>query len=173
MWYMGEEFNVKENKGYKTLEGGMKAAQKNNLNLYDADGNVVYKKDKPVATLTDNVPEGALDVQPDGSVNTYDADGNPTGTATAVEVEAAANALLEEVDGVQAVRISGRVRRIFDGVLRLRKYPSWEAAAACGVTSFTEMKVTHLLEVDGKQMYRTANGYYISGEPEHVEYIEE
>lgn len=169
MWYMGEEFDVKENKEYKTLEGGMKAARKSNLNLYDADGNIVY----PAATLTDNVPDGALDVRPDGSMNTYDADGNLTGTATAEEVEAAANALLEEVDGVQAVRISGRVRRIFNGVLRLRKRPSWEAAAACGVTSFTEMKVTHLLKVDDKQMYRTANGYYISGEPELVEYIEE
>ena len=42
MWYIGNEFNKKENKTYKTLEGGLKAAKKQNLNLYDEKGKIVY-----------------------------------------------------------------------------------------------------------------------------------
>lgn len=37
--------------------------------------------------LTVNVPDGALDTNPDGSVNTYDEDGNVTGTVSAEEAE--------------------------------------------------------------------------------------
>ena len=37
--------------------------------------------------LTDDVPEGALDVNADGSVNTYDEHGNAIGTVSAEEVE--------------------------------------------------------------------------------------
>lgn len=37
--------------------------------------------------MTDNVPDGALDTNADGSVNAYDADGNVVGIASAEEVE--------------------------------------------------------------------------------------
>lgn len=37
--------------------------------------------------MTDNVPDGALDTNADGSVNTYDEDGNAVGTVSAKEVE--------------------------------------------------------------------------------------
>ena len=37
--------------------------------------------------LTDDVPEGALDSNADGSVNTYDEDGNVVGTLSSEEVE--------------------------------------------------------------------------------------
>lgn len=37
--------------------------------------------------LTDNVPEGALDTNSDGSVNTYDEDGNVTGTVSTEDGE--------------------------------------------------------------------------------------
>lgn len=50
--------------------------------------------------LTDNVPDGALDTNPDGSVNTYDEDGNVVGTVSAEEVkklqEQAGEALAEQ-----------------------------------------------------------------------------
>lgn len=41
------------------------------------------------AIATDNIPEGALEKNADGTVNTYDKDGNKVGTATAEEVAAA------------------------------------------------------------------------------------
>ena len=70
MFYMGKEFNKEENKEYKTLEGGLKAAQKNQMNLYDENGEIV-SENVPKVQLTDNVPEGALQENPDGTVNVY------------------------------------------------------------------------------------------------------
>lgn len=174
MWYMGEEFDRKKNREYKTLEGGLKQAQLKNLNLYDEKGALVHEGvKKAAATMTDDVPDGALDQTDDGSVKTYDENGNLTGTITAEEAEAAAKDLTETVDGVEAIRVSGKIRRVFKGKLRIRKRPSWGADAVCGVSLFTEKTITHVLDVDGKPMYRTIDGYYISGKPEHVEFVEE
>ena len=60
MWYMGIEFNVKNNKSYKTLEGGQKAAEREGLNLYDEGGNLVYegKKLGETAQKPAEAPEG-------------------------------------------------------------------------------------------------------------------
>lgn len=125
------------------------------------------------ATMTDEVPEGALDTDADGSVPTYDADGNQVGTATPEEIKAAEEAVTENIDGVPAVRIKGKVRRVFNGSIRIRKAPSWSNDAVRGATAFTEKIVTHVMEVDGKPMYKTLDGYFISGDPKLVEYIEE
>ena len=53
------------------------------------------------ATMTDKVPEGALDTDADGNVPTFDADGNQVGTATLEEIKAAEEAVTENIDGVQ------------------------------------------------------------------------
>lgn len=125
------------------------------------------------ATMTDKVPEGALDTDADGNVPTFDADGNQVGTATPEEIKAAEEAVTENIDGVPAVRIKGKIRRVFNGSIRIRKAPSWSNDAVRGATAFTERIVTHVMEVDGKPMYKTLDGYFISGDPKLVEYIEE
>ena len=125
------------------------------------------------ATMTDEVPEGALDTDADGSVPTYDADGNQVGTATPEELKAAEEAVTENIDSVPAVRIKGKIRRVFNGSIRIRKAPSWSNDAVRGAAAFTEKIVTHVMEVDGKPMYKTLDGYFISGDPKLVEYIEE
>lgn len=125
------------------------------------------------ATMTDTVPEGALDTDADGNVPTFDADGNQVGTATPEEIKAAEEAVAENIDGVPAVRIKGKIRRVFNGSIRIRKTPSWSNDAVRGATTFTEKIVTHVMEVDGKPMYKTLDGYFISGDPKLVEYIEE
>lgn len=125
------------------------------------------------ATMTDKVPEGALDTDADGNVPTFDADGNQVGTATPEEVKAAEEAVTENIDGVPAVRIKGKIRRVFNGSIRIRKAPSWDNDAVRGATAFTEKIVTHVMEVDGKPMYKTLDGYFVSGDPKLVEYIEE
>ena len=127
----------------------------------------------PQATMTDEVPEGALDTAADGSVPTYDADGNQVGTATTEEIKAAEEAVTENIDGMTAVRIKGKIRRVFNGSIRIRKAPSWSNDAVRGAAAFTEKIVTHVMEVDGKPMYKTLDGYFISGDPKLVEYIEE
>lgn len=125
------------------------------------------------ATMTDTVPEGALDTDTDGNVPTFNADGNQVGTATPEEIKAAEEDVTENIDGVPAVRIKGKIRRVFNGSIRIRKTPSWSNDAVRGATTFTEKIVTHVMEVDGKPMYKTLDGYFISGDPKLVEYIEE
>lgn len=125
------------------------------------------------ATMTDKVPEGALDTDADGNVPTFDEDGNQVGTATPEEIKAAEEVVAENIDGVPAVRIKGKIRRVFNGSIRIRKTPSWSNDAVRGATTFTEKIVTHVMEVDGKPMYKTLDGYFISGDPKLVEYIEE
>ena len=125
------------------------------------------------ATMTDKVPEGALDTDADGNVPTFDADGNQVGTATPEEIKAAEEAVTENIDGVPAVRIKGKIRTVFNGSIRSRKAPSWSNDAVRGATAFTEKIVTHVMEVDGNPMYKTLDGYFISGDPKLVEYIEE
>lgn len=125
------------------------------------------------ATMTDKVPEGALDTDTDGNAPTFDADGNQVGTATPEEVKAAEEAVTENIDGVPAVRIKGKIRRVFNGSIRIRKAPSWDNDTVRGATAFAEKIVTHVMEVDGKPMYKTLDGYFVSGDPKLVEYIEE
>ena len=82
-YYLGKgtEFKREECKEYKTIERAMKAAAKDeSFVVWDENGNFI-------GSLTDNVPDGALQTNPDGSVNAYDADGNKVGTVDAETVE--------------------------------------------------------------------------------------
>ena len=77
----GYKYDTLEAVYIKTIEGAMKAAAKDeSFVVWDENGNLI-------GSLTDNVPEGALQTNPDGSVNTYDADGNKVGTVDAETVE--------------------------------------------------------------------------------------
>lgn len=190
-YFMGETFDKEKNKPYKKLDAAEKAAEKQKAAVFDENGAVVKdfrkKEEKPAeqpqtatdgsqeqqATMTDTVPEGALDTDADGNVPTFNADGNQVGTATPEEIKAAEEAVTENIDGVPAVRIKGKIRRVFSGSIRIRKAPSWSNEAVRGATAFTEKIVTHVMEVDGKPMYKTLDGYFISGDPKLVEYIEE
>ena len=85
LYYLGKgtEFKKEKCKEYKTMEGALKAAAKDEtLTVWDENGKVV-------GGLTDNVPEGALNTNPDGSVPAFDGDGNPVGTVDAATVAAA------------------------------------------------------------------------------------
>ena len=82
LYYLGKgtEFKKEECKEYKTLKNALAAAAKDEaLTVWDENGAVV-------GGLTDNVPEGALNTNPDGSVNAYDENGNPAGTVDAATV---------------------------------------------------------------------------------------
>lgn len=82
LYYLGKgtEFKKEECKEYKTVEGALRAAAKDeSFVVWDETGKVI-------GSLTDNVPPGALETNPDGSVNTYDEDGIKTGTISAEEL---------------------------------------------------------------------------------------
>lgn len=83
LYYLGTgtEFVKAQCKEYKTIEGALKAAAKDeSLVVWDEDGNII-------GSLTDNVPDGALQTNPDGSVDAFDADGNKVGTVDTKTVE--------------------------------------------------------------------------------------
>ena len=56
------------------------------MNIYTGTAPAEVKK----AVATDEVPEGVLEDNEDGTVNVYDADGNKTGTIPAKEAAEAA-----------------------------------------------------------------------------------
>lgn len=202
MFYVGEKFDIEKNKEYKTLDGAKKGAEKAGLCVFDEVGVKVY----PLKVqMTDNVPEGALEDNPDGSVNVYSEDGEKIGTVTAEEaeeasilpddvteedIEAAAKAAEyeqqekqtdqeqeedqeqkedQEQDGVE--KVEGMIRRVFQGKLRLRRKPSMDPDAVCGVTMFDQKRAIRKHTVGGVVMYETSDGYFISGDPAHVEFI--
>ena len=85
LYYLGKgtEFKKENCKEYKTMEGALKAAAKDEtLTVWDENGKVV-------GGLTDNVPEGALKPNPDGSVPAFDESGHPIGAVDAATVAAA------------------------------------------------------------------------------------
>lgn len=65
------------------------------------------------------------------------------------------------------------IRRVFEGRLRLRRRPSFEDDAICGVTMFDEKKVEKKAKIGDRVLYKTTDGYWISGDPEHTEFIPE
>lgn len=84
LYYLGKgtEFKKEECKEYKTIEGALRAAAKDEgIMVWDETGKIV-------GGLTDNVPEGALKTNPDGSVPAFDESGHPIGTVDAATVAA-------------------------------------------------------------------------------------
>lgn len=77
----GTEFKKEECKEYKTLDGAMKkAASDENLVVWDETGKII-------GSPTDNVPDGALQPNADGSVNAYNEDGQKVGTVSGEELQ--------------------------------------------------------------------------------------
>ena len=79
----GTEFKKEDCKEYKKLDAALRAAEKDeNLVVWDETGKVI-------GSLTDNVPDGALQTNPDGSIPAFNEDGTPAGTVDAATVAAA------------------------------------------------------------------------------------
>lgn len=82
LYYVGKgtKFKKEECKEYKKINNALKAATKNEaLTVWDENGT-------EIGGLTDNVPEGALNTNQDGSVNAYDENGKHAGTVDAETV---------------------------------------------------------------------------------------
>ena len=83
-YYLGKgtEFKKEECKEYKTIKGALEAAAKDeSLVVWDENGQVI-------GSLTGNVPDGALNTNPDGSVNAYNENGQQVGTVDPATVAA-------------------------------------------------------------------------------------
>ena len=230
MLYVGNTFDKKVNKGYKTIKNAKKEAEKNGLSVWDEEGVKLYPlkvevtddvpddaalEEKPdgsvnaydengekvgevpaeevkeimdeitaedveAAAATDDVPDdAALEEKPDGSVNAYDENGEKVGEVPAEEVKEIMDEITaEDVEAAAAAtrseeEVHGTIRRVFDGRLRLRRRPSFEDDAICGVTMFDEKNVEKKAKIGDRILYKTTDGYWISGDPEHTEFIPE
>lgn len=160
MYYVGKTFSKKENVQYKTEKGARAAAEKKNLNIYDAGGNLIYTATPQNAqkqqedTKTDKLTGGA-EKQQESTKNER--------TDTSEE--------REELEGLTAIPLGGTVKRICSAKLRIRSKPSWSPDVVTEVSDFDTKEITHLVYADGKPMYRTAEGTYISAHPDLVEYM--
>lgn len=175
MFYVAEKFeeDLGKMKEYKTEKNAEKEAEKSGLCVFTESGEKVWPPE-----LTDDVPAGALEDGPNGEVKTYDEDGNQVGTISKEEAEEATEQPEEEPDPeepgkMQIEEIEGRIRRIYKGHLRLRREPSMADDAICGVTNF-EVKRVMRKAADGKDIFfQTHEGYWVTGNPELVEYMGE
>ena len=98
LYYLGKgtQFKKEECKEYKTIEGALRAAAKDEtLTVWDENGKVV-------GGLTDNVPEGALKTNPDGSVPAFDESGHSVGTVDAETAAAVTGAVAQKATGESA-----------------------------------------------------------------------
>ena len=98
LYYLGKgtEFKKEECKEYKTIEGALRAAAKDEtLTVWDENGKIV-------GGLTDNVPEGALKTNPDGSVPAFDESGHSVGTVDAETAAAVTGAEAQKATGESA-----------------------------------------------------------------------
>lgn len=86
LYYLGKgtEFKKEDCKEYKTQDGAVKAMAKTE------DGVVWDENGQVIAAVVDeeDVPEGALNTNPDGSVPAFNDDGTPAGTVDAETVAA-------------------------------------------------------------------------------------
>ena len=196
LYYLGKgtEFKKEECKEYKTIEGALRAAAKDEaFVVWDENGKVV-------GGLTDNVPEGALKTNPDGSVPAFDESGHPVGTVDAEtaqkatgegaetatdgqngaepekstpETENAGNGANTEPEESETIIPQGtmRVTVICDGTLNLRRSAEWGNGNICGRASRGQsyyVKAIHT--VQGKKMVQTIDDLYLSGQSEHVQF---
>lgn len=176
MFYIGEKFDLKTNKEYKTIKGAKEAAEKAGLNVFDEVGQLVESC---------------------AGVNTYDADKEKVGTTTQEEVAAAMDQITEnevkkavkeqqeggqetaKEEGAENLRpdrvetVHGKIKRVFEGKLRIRRAPLDDLSVTCGVSLFDTKRVTEKHTVSGKVWYKTLDGYFISGDPRHTEFIQD
>ncbi len=196
LYYLGKgtEFKKEECKEYKTIEGALRAAAKDEaFVVWDENGKVV-------GGLTDNVPEGALKTNPDGSVPVFDENGHPVGTVDAETAQRATgegaetatdgqngaepekstpdtetdeNGANTEPEESKTIIPQGtmRVTVICDGTLNLRRSADWGSENICGRASRGQsyyVKAIHT--VQGKKMVQTIDDIYLSGQSEHVQF---
>lgn len=109
--------------------------------------------------ITDEVPDGALEENEDGSVNTYNAAGKKIGTVSAAEIEK----LQRQAGAIFDAGAVGTVTVVREGMIALRNAPKWDAGHKCGIakTGYTARTVGRFETPDGA-LYKLENGRFIS-----------
>lgn len=171
----GTEFVKAQCREYKTLDGVLKAAAKDeNLVVWDEDGNII-------GSLTDNVPEGAIIEGESSETETEGTDkspvqGNDENEAnTEPEEKDSEDEEPPEDDELSAAGITAEetgkfnIKVICEGSLRLRRSPSFITDNECGRASKGQTYIgKRIFMVDGLPMVETIDGLFLSAAAEHV-----
>lgn len=172
----GTEFVKAQCKEYKTLDGALKAASKDeSLVVWDEDGNIV-------GSLTDNVPENVKIEDDDGQNSTEDSaeqdEKDENGTKDTDEQPAPEkdeneeNIPSEESEAGITNEQTGKfhIKVICEGSLRLRRSPSFTIDNECGRASKGQTYIgKRLFMADGLPMIETIDGLFLSAAAEHVQ----
>lgn len=185
MYYLGTgtEFKKEECKEYKTIEGALRAAAKDEkFVVWDENGNPAGNVDvATVAAITGNTdadeqqeddepktPNDDADRQQgdsndgEGTITTSGQDNGENGTNTKSD---------EEDETVIVPQGKMKVTVICDGSLNIRRSAAWSNDNICGrATRGQSYYVKEIHIVDGKKMVRTIGDLYLSGESEHVQF---
>ena len=164
MYYTGHDFESA--KEYKTLDGAKKAADKNGMNVYDEDAVQIYPEPVEGSEGEQQEEETAA-----AGETAQEQEGNQQQEAPGEKPAEEQEVQEQEPAGIKEESVTGVIRRVFDGKLRLHRAPSFSSDTVCGVTKFDERRVTQKAKTPEGVMYKTASGYYVSGRPEHVEFI--
>lgn len=164
MYYTGHDFESA--KEYKTLDGAKKAADKNGMNVYDEDAVQIYPEPVEGSEGEQQEEETAA-----AGETAQEQEGGQQQEAPGEKPAEGQEVQEQEPAGIKEESVTGVIRRVFDGKLRLHRAPSFSSDTVCGVTKFDERRVTQKATTPEGVMYKTASGYYVSGRPEHVEFI--
>lgn len=159
LYYLGKgaELKKEECKEYKTIEGALKAAAKDEeLVVWDENGEII-------GSLTDNIPEGA-EQQKSGE------DESGAGQQKSGEDEEQRGQQVSDSDTIYPEKQT-RVIVDCDGALNLRRSASWENGNICGrAVRGQSYYIKAIHTVEGKKMIETIDGIFLSGQPEFVRF---
>lgn len=183
LYYVGKGTNFERGdcREYKTLEGAMKAAAKDeSLVVWDENGNKVGTADaenvKKMTTFeSDENVAGQQENAEDEETASNDAETtNPPSEPETGENGANTepqNAEDETEDKVIILQGKMKVTVICDGSLNIRRSAAWGNENICGrAIRGQSYYVKEIHVVDGKKMVRTIGDLYLSGESEHVQF---
>ena len=189
VYYVGKNFDKNKCKPYKTMDGAVKAATKDQeLSIWDEDGNPIVQletkgKDTESKERTSETPangnenkEGSGDEEANKSTDEQSPD--ETGEKELGETSNEDNQNTENKNGEkvpenQIIIPQGKMKVtvICEGSLNIRRSPQWGNENICGRAARGQsyyVKEIHI--VDGKKMVRTIGNLYLSGETEYVQY---
>jgi hypothetical protein len=183
LYYLGKgtEFKKEDCKEYKTIEGVMKAAAKDeNFVVWDETGAVVNttknpKNDDDAASVTADEQQSAEKAAGDAEGVQDETDEEKNESPETEESENEANTASEDVTDEEGKIIipqgTMRVTVVCDGTLNLRRSASWGNDNICGRAARGQSYyVKEIHTVAGKKMVRTIDDIYLSGQSEHVQF---
>jgi len=184
LYYLGKgtEF-VKENcKEYKTAEGALKAAAKNEgFSVWDETGKIINDNAK-IARQQDSAEAPTDGKNGDSGENVPVASENGQNEANSAseseqqtsgnDMDAAGQQVSDSdtpENGVVYLEKATRAVVDCDGALNLRRSPAWCNENICGrAVRGQSYYVKAIHTVEGKKMLETIDGIFLSAQPEHV-----